>query len=123
VILLAIIIIVSAFFIFPLFFLGLFFRDIASIDASNLCFQKTEVPQDQNVYYDFISLEERDGVKLSIFGEKTLRQKAKIRYIIGFLLPCPVKVIQKNLVEAQAPRRSGDAYPASKKDVLGKLEN
>jgi len=63
------------------------------------------------------------GSNYQFLAKKHYVKKAKIRYIIGFLLPCPVKVIQKNLVEAQAPRRSGDAYPASKKDVLGKLEN
>jgi len=65
----------------------------------------------------------RWGQIINFWRKNITPKKQKSDTLSDFLLPCPVKVIQKNLVEAQAPRRSGDAYPASKKDVLGKLEN
>lgn len=56
-------ILVLAFFIFPSFFLGLFFRDIAPIEDSDLRFEKVDVPNEQNAYYDFMSFGEGDAVK------------------------------------------------------------
>ncbi|MFA5249505.1 MAG: hypothetical protein WC397_03160 [Candidatus Paceibacterota bacterium] len=58
-----IIIVLALLFFFPSQILGVFFRDIKPIDDSDLTFEKMVVPQEQNAYYDFISLEKGDEVK------------------------------------------------------------
>jgi hypothetical protein len=56
-------IVAALIFFFPSQILGVFFRDIKPIDDSDLTLEKIDVPQEQNAYYDFVSLEEGDAVK------------------------------------------------------------
>jgi hypothetical protein len=56
-------IIAALIFFFPSQILGVFFRDIKPIDDSDLTLEKIDVPQEQNAYYDFVSLEKGGEVK------------------------------------------------------------